>query len=566
MFKVLSKYITLICFLFCSFCAQGQCLPDSMNVEVLYNYDDSSQPVASGNGYNDIWGYVAPNGREYGILGASDSIIIFDVTDPLAIVKVGSQPGTSPAIWRDMKTYGEFLYAGCDGCAEGILVFDLSTLPASFSQVGQFSSDFTSSHNIYIDSSAARLYAVGANSSSGIREGLAIYDLSTGAIIPPLLKKLRLDTLPGEVSSANYYIHDIFVKDNIAYCSHGTTGYGIWNVANVDSIYKLSLLPLPSTDVRTYVHSSWNTLGDSVAYIASEANGNRQIYVVNQKDPTATFLDTTWKEPLLDCGASPQTNNVPHNPYVVGNYVYISYYQDGIQILDISDPLSPVRAGYYDLDPTNTIYNGTSGNWGMYPFLPSGTILASDVDLGFFALQFTPSVVPLELLSFDVFPTSINSEAKLKWSVASAINVRHFEIQRSNNGSDFRLLDEISFDNNSDKYDFIDKNLDNGQYFYRLKTVDFDGTFQYSEVRTLKIEDEISIVVYPTTASNEIMIELSLNNTWNYSIYNSAGALVSKSTFSGKNNLIDISSFSYGVYHIQLTNGAQVVSSTFQKI
>ena len=566
MFKLLSKYITLICFLLCSYLAQGQCPPDSMNVELLYHYNDPSQPTVSGNGYNDIWGYVAPDGREYAILGASDSIIIFDVTDPLAITKVGALPGSGVAIWRDMKTYRQRLYAGCDSCNEGIRVFDLSTLPASFSQIAQFSTDFVNSHNIYIDTTAARLYAVGANSSSGIGEGFAVYDVSAASAVPPLLKKLRLDTLPGEIGSVNYYIHDLFVKDNIAYCSHARTGYGIWNVANLDSIYKLSILELPNADNRSYVHSSWNADGDSVAYVATEVWGNEQIYVVDQRDPENTFLETTWKEPLLDCGANPQTNNVPHNPYVVGNYVYISYYQDGIQILDISNPLAPVRAGYYDLDTSNIEYNGTTGNWGVYPFLPSGTILASDAIQGFYALKFTPAVVPIEILSFEVFPTSERDQASIEWSVASAINVRNFELQRSDNGTDFRKLNDVEYVNNTDTYTFLDKGLENGQYFYRLKTIDFDGSFEFSEVRSIKIEDEISIVVYPTTASNEIMVELSLDNSWNYSIYNTAGALVSKSMFRGKSNLINISNFSSGVYHIQLTNGKQVVSSTFQKI
>lgn len=558
------SFIFLFSFTLFSISLSGQCPDDSLNMELLYKYVDLNQPAASGVNYNDVWGYVDTAGNEYGILGAADSILIFNVTNTDSIYKADSRPGDGVSIWRDMKTYDKYLYAGCDNCGEGIKVFDLGSLPDSFVQVNQFTTDFVNAHNIYIDTAAARLYAVGTDGASGIAEGFAIYDLAANPVSPPLLKKLRLDTLPGEVSSINYYIHDIFVRDNIAYCSHARTGYGIWNVANVDSIYKLSILALPDPDNRTYVHSSWNTDDNNFAYVASEVFGNEQIYVIDQSDPENTFLDTIWKEPLLACNGV--TNNVPHNPYIIDNYAYISYYQDGVQILDVSNPAVPVRVGYYDTHPNNAAYNGTTGNWGVYPFLPSGTIIASETDSGFFALKFTPPVVPIELQSFEVSPGRVSNQALVSWKVASAVNVREFQLQRSSNGLDFEEIDRSMFDPNMDEYQYLDKNLGSGQYYYRLKSVDYDGSFKMSEIRSIKIEDELGLVIFPSASRDIINIEISKDDTWNYSIYNSAGYLVTQSSFEGKNLALSIDDYTSGIYFILLNNKQQKVSSRFQKI
>src|SRR5690606_38295279 len=77
-------------------------------------------------------------------------------------------------------------------------------------------------------------------------------------------------------------------------------------------------------------------------------------------------------------------------------YIVISYYHDGVQVYDISDPRNPVRAGFYDTYPENTNFSGFQGCWGVYPYLPSGNIIASDITHGLFVL--TP---PYELLESD---------------------------------------------------------------------------------------------------------------------------------------------------------------------
>lgn len=541
---LISCSLVLAILLFSATVSFGQCPPDSLNMSKLYQYDASTQSSASGVFYSDVWGYVDPQGREYGIIGSADSIIIFNVTNPDSIYKVEARPGTNAEIWRDMKTYDEYLYAVCDGCSEGLRIFDLSHLPDSFPQVNQITNDFGNAHNIYIETDSARLYVVG---SAGAPEGMLIYDLSVMPDNPSLLKKLRLDTIQGEPAGVNYYIHDIFVKGDTAYCSHGNAGYILWDTSNPDSIYRVSTpLPLESTDLRSYVHSSWNSADDNYAYVATEI-GNRQIYIVDQSDKSNPVLDTTWREPLLECSGF--TNNIPHNPYVVGNTLYISYYQDGVNILDISEPRLPIRTGYYDLDPTNNSYSGTTSNWGVYPFLPSGTIIASDTKFGFFALEYTPPIVPLELISFKARTIRNSNNALLDWQVADAINVSHFELESSNNGIDFREIAVLIYEPNKSTYEFIDKSVKSENQYYRLKIIDVDRQFEYSDIRQLNFKNNIAVNLYPTVTSDFVTIGSSSKESFSVQVFDTSGQLMLNQLLLNGNQL-DLGNLFPGMYTV----------------
>ncbi|MBT8218908.1 MAG: T9SS type A sorting domain-containing protein, partial [Bacteroidia bacterium] len=100
----------------------------------------------------------------------------------------------------------------------------------------------------------------------------------------------------------------------------------------------------------------------------------------------------TFKFPLL---APTHTNVTPHNPYVRDTMLVVSYYEDGTQVFNIGDPLNPQPFAHYDTH-SNDSYRGTGGNWGTYPFLPSGNIISSDIRNGLFVMKmndYDPSTI-----------------------------------------------------------------------------------------------------------------------------------------------------------------------------
>ena len=93
------------------------------------------------------------------------------------------------------------------------------------------------------------------------------------------------------------------------------------------------------------------------------------------------------------------------------------------------------------------------------------------------------TIVPVELLSFSA--SAAANAVALKWSTATELNNMGFEIQRSNDGIEFfsvGFVDGHGTTTEQHKYSYSDRNLINGKYFYRLKQVDYDGSYEYSNI------------------------------------------------------------------------------------
>ena len=72
-----------------------------------------------------------------------------------------------------------------------------------------------------------------------------------------------------------------------------------------------------------------------------------------------------------------------------GKLIYMSYYEDGVVVFDMSNDTNVHEVASYDTYPQNTPgqYHGTVGCWNVYPYFPSGTIIASDTKNGLFVLK-----------------------------------------------------------------------------------------------------------------------------------------------------------------------------------
>ncbi|MEM9548944.1 MAG: choice-of-anchor B family protein [Bacteroidota bacterium] len=326
--------------------------------------------------YNDIWGYRMGT-KEYGVIGSNSAINIVDVTECGNPTLVHQWIDGSSVIWRDIKDYDDYIYAVCDGgaCQEGLQVINKNTFAQS-----QSLTHFRSAHNIFIEKESGRLYVVGSNTNG---HGVIIFDLKTDPGNPTLLKNLNFRDLQND-PSGNYYVHDIYVLNDTAYCSHGYAGYRIWDMTDVNNVTLVAELD----DSNGYNHSSWRHAYEPYVYVAEEVPIGKPIYVYDLSDITEPFTTYSFKDPLE---APNHNNNRPHNPFVLRNRLYISYYHDGVQVYDISNPELPERIAYYDtyLNNNGNGYSGYQGAWGVYPYLPSGCIIASDISSGLNTLELT---------------------------------------------------------------------------------------------------------------------------------------------------------------------------------
>jgi len=146
------------CFLFCfSFSMMGWS-QDSLNMVKVGQWNPTGMPIYSGVTYNDVWGYTTSTGEEYAIIGNVDSILIVDITDCHNPVRVFGYEGGSTVIWRDFKTYGDYVYGVCDSCDEGLHIFNMSALPGgAITHELTTTAFFDRAHNIWIDEAKSKL-------------------------------------------------------------------------------------------------------------------------------------------------------------------------------------------------------------------------------------------------------------------------------------------------------------------------------------------------------------------------------------------------------------------------
>ncbi|MEZ4939429.1 MAG: choice-of-anchor B family protein [Saprospiraceae bacterium] len=365
----------LFAFFLYFFCLINLPAQDSLNMTLLARWDDDSLPIASPNNlrvqYSGCWG-LAVNGHEYAILGGARHVLVFDITQPAKPELVAKFEGQTNTVWREFKSYKNRVYGVSDATTEGLMIFDFSGAPDTIIRTYYSNAFFNSAHTITLDTSSGRIYL---NGSSTANNGLLVLDISKNPDQPELLAN---NGLPGG------YIHDSYVRNDTIYASSGYAGFYIYDYT--DPMSPKTVASLPATG--GYHHNNWVSQDGRYAFATEEIPSGRPILVIDLQDvPNANLeVATSFLDPLMDAG---QHNAIPHNVYIKENLLFNSQYEDGLLVYDISNPVLPILIGYYDTHPQNTQYNTYRGCWGNYPWLPSGTIIAGDMQNGLQLLKFT---------------------------------------------------------------------------------------------------------------------------------------------------------------------------------
>ena len=369
----------------------GTFAQDRLNVDSLFNWQDPTlvPSAAHANTYNEIWGY-AKDGSEYAIIGTTAGTHIFDVTVPSSSTEIEFIEGafTGPGVvHRDYHDYDDYLYIVCDEGNSTLQIADLRFLPDSAPVVYDSNALFPRSHNIFIDTTSARMYVCGGTVQ------FAVYSLAD-----PVNPTLLIDC-PAEVPfwSSVGYIHDVYVRGDTAYLNTETRGLFIVDFSDPSNVQMLgSLDTYPQSG---YNHSGWLMPNEPYYAFADETHGT-DVKIVDVSDMTNLVVTDT-------IGSDVNVNSIAHNLIYKDGLLFISYYFDGMYVFDCSDPAHPVIAGYYDTS-TEIHQSGVyRGCWGVYPFLPSGNILASDMQTGLwvFSTSFVSGITEQEAIqSIELYP------------------------------------------------------------------------------------------------------------------------------------------------------------------
>lgn len=167
--------------------------------------------------------------------------------------------------------------------------------------------------------------------------------------------------------------------------------------------------------------------------------------------------------------------------------------------------------------------------------------------------------LPVELISF--FGQREEEEVLLNWETASELNNDYFIVERATDENTFTEIGRVTGNGNSSQlnaYLFIDQNPANGNNYYRLKQVDFNGQYEFSNTIVINYSKEAAPVC--TTWNCEAGIGYTLNG-WNGTVmidmFDVNGNLVfSEQTFGNDKGIIPLNSNSHSMYLLRITCGA----------
>lgn len=357
----------------------------------------SSAPASAAN----LWGFRDLNdNREYAVIGLRNATAIVDVTDPVNPRQVASIAGNTSS-WREVKIYQvndgtrfrAYAYITTEALGSGLQVIDMSGLPNSATlattlpDTGRQHTDYVSNidygTNVVKPGAEAFLYVAGSDQNSG---AWRVYSLANPA----------QPTLITAAPAGTQYMHDstsLLITDaRVSQCEPGhnpcqvladfnENSVDLWDVTNKSLPVRLSST---SYNNVTYTHSGWPSDNQQFLFFHDELEEiqrglNTQIYTMDLSNLRSPSIVTSYT------GATTTTD---HNGYTKGNLYYVSHYRRGLVVFDVTNPNQLREVGHLDtfLSPAPNS-SGTDGAWGVYPFLPSGTVLISDISNGLLLMR-----------------------------------------------------------------------------------------------------------------------------------------------------------------------------------
>lgn len=388
--------------------ADAQTPPRNYNT-TLFGTLNPDPPTGGGERYSALTGYVAPNGREYALLGGFTGTYIIDVTEA-PIKQVAYIPGPHSG-WREMKTYKNYGYVVSEGGA-GLQIIDLSQLPTKATLVKSDTSRFVTAHTVTQE--GKYLYVNGTGASAGVNGGTLILDLTNP--VKPVSVGVWTDR----------YVHDCVIRNDTLYASAINNGQLdiVYLGANRQNPTFVTAIQYPGAGT----HNSDLTPDGSYIMTTDEIGATpKTLKVWDRRDigNIAKVADYT-----------PVPGQIIHNLHMKGTTAYVAWYAAGTRIIDMTNPLQPAEVGYFDTYPGSE--ENYVGNWGVYPYLPSGKIISSDMLSGLYVFTFngakrgsvrgvvrdsaTGTPIANAVIAIAKFGRTITTDAQGRYSYAGAVD------------------------------------------------------------------------------------------------------------------------------------------------
>jgi uncharacterized lipoprotein YddW (UPF0748 family) len=234
---------------------------------------------------------------------------------------------------------------------------------------------------------------------------------------------------------------------------------------------------------------------------------------------------------------------------------------------DINNPnhliavTNTATTSYIDSDPTLVLLGNT------YNYIVTSLDRLHNESVASNEIIIISGVVPLTLVSFDVTKKS-NNYVSINWLTNNEINTDHFEIERAINNLNFKKINQLNANDGSAYFDYKLYDYDiveNGIYYYRLKMLDKDGSFTYSDIRKIEVKNTRNIL---TAFPNPVAVAGKLQLHWSnknaniaYRIIQLDGKEVSKNKIQFTNGVAFLplnSKIKAGIYLVQFYKNSEI--------
>jgi len=333
-------------------CCQSSKAQAPKNLTLLSSLDFSPQTLAG------VWHYEN-GGKSYALLGASEGMIVVDVTVPDSPLTILQVPGINN-LWRELKVEGNYAFITTEGfdatgTLNGIQIINLSYLPDSapskiYKGDGVIADQLESAHSI--TSSGEFIYINGHN----------IVAQGRGVLICNIADPWNPQFV-GAVS--NNYCHDSFVRGDTIWTSDIYAGqFSVYNIADKSNPVLLATQQTPGD----FNHNTWLS-DDGQTLFTTDERGNEPLGSFDVSDlSNITLLDTYFTTNF-------STSEV-HNVRVLNDFLINPSYGSQLTLVDAARPSNLIEIGNYT--------TGNSLLWDADPFLSSGIIIATEMNPGIF--------------------------------------------------------------------------------------------------------------------------------------------------------------------------------------